>query len=56
MASKIKDTQEDKARIIFQIRKTLDNHSHNFSTTEFNKSTARFLNPTDLPKNVWIRP
>jgi hypothetical protein len=53
MACKITDTREDKERIIFHIRQTLDSHRHDFSTTE--KSTARFLNPTDLPKNVWIR-
>jgi hypothetical protein len=55
MACKINDTRGDKARIIHHIRHTLDSHRHDFSTTEFNQSTARFLNPTDLPKNVRIR-
>lgn len=55
MACKIEDIGKNKASIIFHIRRTMDNHSHDFSTTEFNKSTERFLNPTDLPKNVSIR-
>ena len=54
MACKIDNTRE-KATIVFHIRRTLDNHRHDFSTTEFNKSTAPFLNPKDIPKNVRIK-
>ncbi len=54
MACKIDNTRE-KATIVFHIRRTLDNHRHDFSTTEFNKSTAPFLNPKDVPKNVSIK-
>jgi hypothetical protein len=55
MACKTENMGENEASIIFHIRRTMDSHRHDFSTTEFNQSTARFLNPTDLPKNVRIR-
>ena len=55
MACKTENMGENEASIIFHIRRTMDSHRHDFSTTEFNQSTARFLNPKDLPKNVRIR-
>lgn len=43
MAGKIENT-EKKASILFHIRRTLDNHSHNFFVNEFNQSLEPLLN------------
>lgn len=54
MVCKIKDTREDKAHIIFHVRKTLDNHRHDFFVNEFNRSTEDFLSQKNNPKTAWI--
>ncbi len=44
------DDTPKKASIIFHIRKTLDDHSHDFFANEFNRSSEPFLNPKTKPK------
>lgn len=43
-----------KAAILFHIRRTLDDHRHDFYVNEFNRSTEAFLNSKNNSKTAWI--